>query len=69
MRSTGLVLFKNLCDVGNALEYYRDLHAPGSDDWTALTEILGWLDIAVDTLVESEGLDTDNALEGDDDAN
>ena len=54
--STALCLFKQLCEVGNALEAYRDGHPPGSDDWTAVTEILGWLDIAVDTLVDSTGL-------------
>lgn len=56
MNSIGLHLFTAMCEVGNALEYYRDLHPPGSDDWTALTEILGWLDVAVDTLVDSTGL-------------
>ena len=61
MNSTGLLLFHALCDVGNALEYYRDLHAPGSDDWTVLTELLGMLDASVDLLVHSDG------LEGDDD--
>ena len=51
-----LTLFHALCDVGNALEYYRDLHAPGSDDWTVLTELLGMLDASVDLLVRSTGV-------------
>lgn len=51
-----LQLFHALCDVGNALEYYRDLHVPGSDDWTALTELLGMVDASVDMLVYSSGL-------------
>ena len=57
-----LTLFHALCDVGNALEYYRDLHAPGSDDWTALTELLCMLDASVDLLCTSSGIG------GDDDA-
>ena len=61
--SVALALFTALCEVGNALEYYRDSYPPGSDRWTAMTEILGWLDIAVDTLVHSEGLESDNALD------
>lgn len=56
MSSLGLTLFHALCEVGNGLEYARDRHAPGSDDWTILTEILGWLDGAVDELVHSQGL-------------
>jgi hypothetical protein len=58
--SLALALFKQLCDVGNALEYYRDLHAPGSDDWTALTEILGLLDLSIDRLVRSNGIDDED---------
>lgn len=58
--SVALALFASLCQVGNALEYYRDSYPPGSDRWTAMTEILGWLDAAVDTLVLSEGLPGDN---------
>lgn len=54
--SVALELFGKLCDVGNALEWYRDLHAPGSDDWTVLTELLGMLDTSVDMLVHSSGL-------------
>ena len=54
--SVALCLFKQLCEVGNALEALRNLHPPGSDDWTALTEILGWLDSAIDALVTSQGL-------------
>ena len=61
--SVALALFTALCEVGNALECYRDTYPPGSDRWTAMTEILGWLDIAVDTLVHSEGLEGDNAVE------
>ena len=58
--SVALALFESLVLVGNALEYYRDSYQPGSDRWTAMTEILGILDEAVDTLVHSQGLDGDN---------
>ena len=61
--SVALTIFEALVTVGNALEYYRDTYPPGSDRWTAMTEILGWLDIAVDTLVHSEGLEGDNAVD------
>ena len=57
MNSLGLQLFHRLCEIGNGLEYVRDRHAPGSDDWTMLTEMLGWLDGAVDMLVLSSGLE------------
>ena len=60
MSSLGLTLFKSLCEVGNALEYYRDSYPPGSDRWVAMTEILGWLDAAVDTLVDSRGIDDES---------
>lgn len=62
MRSLGLTLFKQLCEVGNLMEAWRDRYAPGSDDWCAATEVLGLLDAAVDLLVDSDGLG------GDDDA-
>lgn len=58
--SAPLVIFQALCEVGNALEWYRDSYPPGSDRWVAMTEILGWLDAAVDTLVHSGGLDDDD---------
>ena len=58
--SLALTIFEALVTVGNALECYRDTYQPGSDRWTAMTEILGILDEAVDTLVHSEGLDGDN---------
>ena len=54
--SVGLALFHQLCDVGNALDAWRDRHAPGSDAWCALTDILLGLDAAIDTLVHSQGL-------------
>jgi hypothetical protein len=54
--SLALHLFQSLCDVGNALEYYRDMHMPGSDQWVAMTEILGMVDESVDMLVCSTGL-------------
>ena len=49
--SVALTLFHQLCDVGNALEQLRELHAPGSDDWCACTDIIIGLDAAIDTLV------------------
>jgi hypothetical protein len=54
--SVALSLFQQLCEVGNALEELRDAYVPGSDDWTALTEILGILDLAIDGLVYSHGI-------------
>jgi len=58
--STALLLFQAMCEVGNAIEYYRESYPPGSDRWTAMTEILGILDASVDLLVSSEGLSGDN---------
>lgn len=60
MNSTGLLLFRALCDVGNALEAWRDAYPIASDDWTALTEILGMLDASVDLLVHSSGIGADD---------
>jgi len=57
MNDLGLTLFDHLCAVGNALEAYRDTHAPASDAWTALTCILGLLDESIDLLVRSDGID------------
>jgi hypothetical protein len=54
--STALALFDSLCDVGNALEALRDMYVPESDQWIWHTEVLGLLDMAVDLLVESNGL-------------
>ena len=54
--SLGLALFTALCEVGNLLEAWRDIYVPGSDDWTAGTEILGALDACIDMLVTSQGL-------------
>lgn len=68
MSSLGLTLFQSLCDVGNALEWLRDTHDPATDAWLFHTEVLAMLDEVVDLLVDSEGLDTDNTLEGDNDA-
>lgn len=57
--SVALRLFDDLCVVGNDLEAYRDTYAPGSDAWTALTDMLGMLDEAIDLLVHSDGLEED----------
>ena len=65
MNSLGLTIFKHLCEVGNALELLRDAYDPATDAWLFHTEVLGMLDEVVDLLVDSEGLDTDNALEED----
>jgi hypothetical protein len=54
--SLSLALFDSLCDVGNALEALRDMYVPESDQWIWHTEVLGLLDMAVDLLVESNGL-------------
>ena len=54
--SVALELFGKLCEVGNALEAWRETYPVASDDWCALTEILGQLDVAIDTLVHSDGL-------------
>ena len=62
--SVALALYNAMCDVGNVLEAWRDRYTPGSDDWCAATEVLGWLDAAVDMLVESTGIGgTDDAVE------
>ena len=37
VNSTGLRLFQQLCDLGNALDAWRNAHPPGSDDWCACT--------------------------------
>jgi hypothetical protein len=58
--STALALFDSLCDVGNALEALRDMYVPESDQWIWHTEVLGLLDLAVDLLVESNGLGGDD---------
>ena len=42
--STGLALFQQLCEVGNALAHVRDRQEPCSDTWTAPTCILLTLD-------------------------
>ena len=60
MNSIGLHLFTAMCDVGNALEALRDMYVPESDQWLWHTECLQLLDQAVDTLVESNGLEQDN---------
>ena len=57
-----LTLFKSLCAVGNALEALRDMYSPESDQWLWHTEVLGILDLAIDELVNSQGLGgTDDA--------
>ena len=58
--STALKVFESLCLVGNALEDLRDMFVPESDQWLWHTEVLGILDEAVDLLVHSEGLESDN---------
>jgi hypothetical protein len=58
--SVALHLFDNLVLVGNALEALRDMYVPESDQWLWHTEVLGLLDESIDTLVYSEGLETDN---------
>ena len=62
MNSTGLRLFQQLCDLGNALDAWRNTHPPGSDDWCACTEIILGLDAAIDTLVHSHGMHDDDAI-------
>lgn len=59
MSSVGLVLFHQLCEVGNALEWLRETYTPLTDEWLWHTEVLGLLDEAIDTLVESSGLSCD----------
>lgn len=61
--SVALALFQSLCAVGNCLETLRDVYEPMTDEWCALTDILGSLDEAIDTLVCSNGID-----DGDNDA-
>jgi hypothetical protein len=53
----GLVVFHTLCCAGNALDALREEVPPGSDTWTALTELLQLLDLMIDRLVESEPLE------------
>ena len=54
--SLALALFADLCTVGNALERLRDTYAPMTDQWLWHTEVLGLLDEAIETLVQSQGL-------------
>jgi hypothetical protein len=58
--STGLCLFKKLCEVGNALEGLRDMYTPGTDQWLFHTEALAMLDEVVDLLVDSAGIDDED---------
>lgn len=51
-----LMLFQQLCDVGNALAHVRDAQEPCSDTWTALTCIILQLDSSIDMLVNSAGI-------------
>lgn len=62
--STALMLFHDLCAVGNALAAYRDTHPPCSDDWATCTGIVLALDAAIDRLVRSSGLACDDAEDG-----
>ena len=60
MNSLGLTLFRQLCDVGNALEMLRDMYVPESDQWLWHTEVLAMLDATVDMLVGSDGIDDED---------
>jgi hypothetical protein len=51
-----LTLFKALCEVGNVLEALREMYLPESDQWLWHTEVIGLLDVAIDDLVNSQGL-------------
>lgn len=54
--SIGLLLFQQLCEVANGLEYVRDQAVPATQTWLDLTDLLGTLDAAIDALVHSQGL-------------
>lgn len=54
--SVALGLFARLVICGNALEQIRDTYAPMTDQWLWHTEVLGLLDEAIETLVQSQGL-------------
>ena len=51
-----LTLFHALCDVGNALEGWRERFPPGSDDWCTCTDIIIGINTIIETLVHSSGL-------------
>jgi len=55
--SMGLAVFERLCATGNALDALRECALPGSDTWTALTEIIQAIDCWIDTLVDSAPLE------------
>jgi hypothetical protein len=54
--SIGLLLFDQLCAVGNALVLLRDREEPCSDRWCDLTCLILQLDATIDFLVRSRGL-------------
>ena len=58
--SLGLEVFRVLCEAGNRLEALRDGTPPGSRPWCALTECLSSIDVLIDALVSSQGLEDDN---------
>jgi hypothetical protein len=49
-------LFTALCDVTTQFERRRERYDPGSDAWVALTQLVAWLDMWIDALVETDGL-------------
>jgi len=61
--SVGLTLFNTLCDTSNAIIALReDSCVPGSDLWTALTQLAGTLDALIDVVVMElpiEGMEED----------
>lgn len=58
--SVALHLFENLCLVGNALEALRDSYPVMSDQWLWHTEVLSLLDLSIDMLVHSDGIDDED---------
>lgn len=55
--SLGLAVFDWLCTAGNAIDALRESVPPGSDTWTALTELLQAIDACIDRLVDSAPLE------------
>lgn len=53
----GFVIFQTLCTAGNAIDALRESVPPGSDTWTALTELLQAIDACIDRLVDSAPLE------------
>jgi hypothetical protein len=59
--SLGLDVFEHLCATANQLERLHQDYHEGSAAWTALTQLVQALDALIDQLVDSEGLEEEDA--------